>query len=75
MGRNKSTISRELNRNEAPAGQYWPDTAQALSLKRRKSGSVLDRDEALKDFVMMSLLDARSHCWLAQTPLEQDQIH
>jgi IS30 family transposase len=60
MGRHKSTISRELNRNEAPAGQYWPDTAQALSLKRRKHGSVLDRDEFLKDFVMTQLC---CHYW------------
>lgn len=60
MRRAKSTISRELNRNEAPAGQYWPDTAQALSLKRRKRNSVLDRDETLKDFVMTQLC---CHYW------------
>jgi len=60
MGRDKPTISRKLNRNEAPAGQYWPDTAQALSLERRKRGSVLDRDEVLKDFVMTQLC---CHYW------------
>jgi transposase, IS30 family len=60
MRRHKSTISRELNRNEAPAGQYWPDTAQTLSLKRRRRGSALDRDENLKDFVMTQLC---CHYW------------
>ena len=34
MGRSKSTISRELKRNQAPPGQYWPDTAQRLTLER-----------------------------------------
>lgn len=28
LGRSKSTISRELKRNQAPPGEYWPDTAQ-----------------------------------------------
>lgn len=60
LRRSKSTISRELKRNQAPPGQYWPDTAQALSLKRRKRGGVLDRDEALKDFVMTQLC---CHYW------------
>jgi len=60
LRRDKSTISRELSRNEAPAGQYWPDTAQELSFKRRKRGSLLERDETLKDFVMTQLC---CHYW------------
>jgi IS30 family transposase len=28
LGRSKSTISRELRRNQSPPGQYWPDTAE-----------------------------------------------
>lgn len=60
MRRSKSTISRELRRNEAPPGQYWPDTAQAFSLKRRRRGSRLDRDKTLKDFVMTQLC---CHYW------------
>lgn len=60
LGREKSTISRELKRNEAPPGEYWPDTAQALSLKRRGRGCRLDRDEALKDFVKTKLC---GHYW------------
>lgn len=64
MQRHKSTISRELRRNEAPPGQYWPDTAQNLSLKRRKRGSRVDRDEALKVFVMTQLC---CHYWTPET--------
>jgi IS30 family transposase len=51
MNRDKSTISRELVRNEAPPGQYWPDTAQGKALKRRRRKCILDRDEALRTFV------------------------
>ena len=53
LERSKSTISRELRRNEAPPGQYWPDTAQQRTLERRKRGCVIDRHEALKDFIML----------------------
>lgn len=60
MGRPKSTVSRELRRNEAPPGEYWPDTAQTLSRERRRRGSRIDRCEALKDFVTTQL---RCHYW------------
>lgn len=60
LGRPKSTISRELKRNQAPPGQYWPDTAQTLALSRRRRGSRLDRDEALKDFIITKLC---CHFW------------
>lgn len=36
MGRNRSTLSRELRRNVSNAGVYLPDTAQALCQERRK---------------------------------------
>ena len=52
LGRSRSTILRELRRNQAPPGQYWPDTAQKLTLERRQRGSRLDRDKDLKDFVI-----------------------
>lgn len=64
LRRSKSTISRELKRNEAPPGQYWPDTAQSLALKRRKRGSRLDRDKALQDFVITKLC---CHYWTPET--------
>lgn len=60
LGRPKSTISRELKRNQSPPGQYWPDTAQTLALSRRRRGSRLDRDEALKDFIITKLC---CHYW------------
>lgn len=44
MGRSKATIYRELRRNEAPPGEYWPDTAQNMTLQRRKRDNLLDRD-------------------------------
>lgn len=53
LGRSRSTIGRELRRNKAPYGDYyWPDTAQGLALKRKKKRSRLERDEALRDFVV-----------------------
>ena len=60
LGRSKSTISREVRRNQAPPGQYWPDTAHKLSLKRRQRLCRLDRDEGLREFVLRQL---RCHFW------------
>ncbi len=60
LGRPKSTISRELKRNQAPRGQYWSDMAQTLALRRRRRGSRIDQDEALKDFVITKLC---CHYW------------
>lgn len=48
LGRSKSTISRELTRNEAPPGEYWPDTANALAHKRRRRGSRIDKHLGLR---------------------------
>jgi len=60
LRRPKSTISREIKRNEAPPGQYWPDTAQTLALRRRRRGSRIEREEILKDFVVTQLC---CHYW------------
>jgi transposase, IS30 family len=60
LGRSKSTLSRELRRNEAPPGQYWPDTAQSKALSRRRRGCLLDKHEELKDFVITNLC---CHYW------------
>jgi len=60
LGRSKSTISRELRRNAAPPGQYWPDTAENLELNRRQRLCRIDRVEALKDFVLTKL---QCHFW------------
>lgn len=60
LGRAKSTISRELRRNGTKTGHYWPDGAQGQALRRCRRGSVLDRDEGLKTFVLNQL---RCHFW------------
>ena len=60
LGRPKNTIYNELNRNEAPPGEYWPDTAQELMLSRRQKECILDHDEALRDFVLTQL---QCHYW------------
>lgn len=60
MGRSRSTLYRELKRNEAPPGEYWPDTAQKLTYERRKRGNVLDRDQELQAFVLDKL---QCHYW------------
>lgn len=60
LGRNKSTISRELRRNQAPPGQYWPDTAESKSRERRHRGCILDKDLNLQEYVLLKL---RCHGW------------
>jgi len=60
LRRSRATIYRELKRNEAPPGEYWPDTAQDMTLQRRKRGNILDRDFAVKAFVLEKL---QCHYW------------
>jgi transposase, IS30 family len=60
LKRSKSTISRELKRNEAPPGEYWPDTAQGKMLKRRRRGCLLERHSELREFVETMLTH---HYW------------
>ena len=55
LGRSKSTISRELKRNQAPPGQYWPDTAQRLRMDRCQRECLLDVHKALREFVITCL--------------------
>ena len=60
LKRSPSTLSREIRRNASPPGQYWPDTAQRLSLKRCHRLCLLDRDKDLRDFVLAML---QCHYW------------
>ena len=60
LGRSKSTISRELNRNAAPPGEYWPDTAQHKTLKRRIRGCILVCNKQLQSFVTGKMVN---HYW------------
>jgi len=52
MGRSRSTIYRELKRNQAPPGEYWPDTAEAKAKARCRRENMLDRTPALRQFVI-----------------------
>lgn len=55
LNRAPSTLSRELRRNEAPPGTYWPDTAAHLSKARRRRGCKLDHFKALSSFIVEQL--------------------
>jgi IS30 family transposase len=59
MGRSKSTISRELKRNQA-SDAYWPDSAHNMAQARRRQGSRIDRHPELKAFIVDNL---RYHYW------------
>ena len=58
MGRSVSTVSRELRRNQAPPGEYWPDSANRKALSRCLRGNMLDRCEKLRKFVVDRLRHA-----------------
>jgi len=60
LGRSKSTISRELRRNAAPPGEYWPDTAHTITLTRRFRGCILVRNKQLQSFVTGKMVN---HYW------------
>jgi IS30 family transposase len=59
LGRDKSTISRELKRNRTFEA-YWPDSAHNMTRVRRRRGCRIDRHEALKAFIVDNL---RYHYW------------
>ena len=53
LGRDKSTISRELKRNVSKSGDYKPGLAEKKALSRRHEGHYkLDRHPQLKCYVM-----------------------
>ena len=60
LGRSRSTIFRELKRNEAPPGQYWPDTAQKEAMERRQRRCRIDSNPLLRAFVEEKLC---THYW------------
>jgi len=60
LERSKSTISRELQRNQTPPGQYWPDTANIKAQNRRKRGCVIDKIPSLKKHIITKLC---CHYW------------
>ena len=56
LGRSPSTIFRELRRNQAPPGQYWPDTAHNLAFKRKQRTCLLDRNKELQVYTLLKHL-------------------
>ena len=61
IGRHKSTISRELNRNKHKKLKvYLPDTAEKKAVKRKIKGrkrSYLEKDSELREYVIKKLKD------------------
>ena len=60
LGRDRSTISRELKRNRTAKGSYTATHAHGKALSRRAKPSRLDQDEALRTFVEQRLMDGWS---------------
>ena len=56
LGRTRSTVYRELKRNQTAKGDYWPERAQQKAWERRLRGRRLDRDIALKEWVLDRLI-------------------
>ena len=51
MGRDASTIGRELRRNSLPRGEYKPASADRIALSRRRRLSKIERLSRLRDHV------------------------
>ena len=56
-GRPKSTISRELSRNKLPSGRYSPLHAAGAYQLRRRREALIERDRALRTFVVDRLAE------------------
>ncbi len=50
MGRNASTISRELRRNSFPRGEYMPASADRIALSRCRRASRIERLRPLRSY-------------------------
>jgi len=57
IGRPKSTISRELSRNKLPSGRYSPLHAAGAYQLRRRREALIERDRALRTFVVDRLAE------------------
>jgi IS30 family transposase len=60
LGRAKTTISRELNRNALPSGGYSPVHAAGAYILRRRRDAVLETNKALQIFVVDRLAEGWS---------------
>lgn len=57
LRRPKSTISRELSRNRLPSGRYSPLHAAGAYQLRRRREAVIEKDRALRSFVLDRLAE------------------
>ena len=60
IGRPKSTVSRELLRNRPPSGRYSPLHAAGAYQLRRRREALIERDRALRTFVVDRLAEGRT---------------
>jgi IS30 family transposase len=60
LGRAKSTISRELERNALPSGGYSPLHAAGAYIWRRRRAAILEKDADLRTFVVDRLAEGWS---------------
>ncbi|MEO9960170.1 MAG: helix-turn-helix domain-containing protein, partial [Nisaea sp.] len=60
LGRSRSTISRELERNALPGGDYSPVVADGAYIERRRRDAVLASDGRLRQFVIERLSEGWS---------------
>ena len=61
IGRPKSTISRELSRNKLPSGRYSPFHAAGAYELRRRREALIERDRAVRTFVIDRLAEGWTH--------------
>ena len=77
LGRDKSTITRELNRNKHEwLDEYLPDTAQRKAEKRKEQGrkqGCIGRDPDLKAYILVGLEDGWSPEEIAGRMRDQKQ--
>ena len=66
IGRPKSTISRELSRNKLPSGRYSPLHAAGAYQLRRGREALIERDRALRTFVVDRLVGSGANFRLAE---------
>jgi len=60
LGRSKTTISRELQRNALPSGGYSPLHAAGAYIWRRRRAAILEKDARLQTFVVDRLAEGWS---------------
>ena len=60
LGRSRTTISRELERNARPGGDYSPVVADEAYIERRRRDAVLESDGRLRQFIIERLSEGWS---------------